>query len=109
MRTQLVVADYLKARGWPHATPAGSGRAGVDVLNTPDIAVEVKARREFNPGAYLRQAEGVADGRHPFAVLRLDGQGDTDPGQYVVLTRLEEHVRLLHAAGYGDPTTKETP
>jgi hypothetical protein len=104
MRTQLLVTEYLKERGWPHATSAGAGRSGVDVLNTPDIAVEVKARADLNPLAWVRQAETSADGRLPFVVFRCNGQGE-DAGKYLMMLRLEDGVPLLNAAGYGDTTT----
>lgn len=109
MRTQLLVARHLAAHGWPHATSAGSGRAGTDVLNTPDIACEVKARANLDPHAWVKQAEGAADGRLPFAVARMNGQGE-HPEQYVAFLRFGDLIHLLHAAGYGDPdTSKEQP
>ena len=103
MRTQLLVANHLAARGWPHATSAGSGRPGVDVLGTPDIACEVKARANLDPLAWVKQAEKDADGRLPFAVFRPNGMGET-PGRYVAFLRLDDLIDLLLAAGYGDPT-----
>lgn len=101
MRTQLLVAEYLKERGWPYATSAGAGRAGVDVLNTPDIAVEVKARSDLSPLAWVRQAEKAADGRLPMAVFRPNGMGE-HPGQFLAMLRLSDLVQLLGEAGYGD-------
>lgn len=103
MRSQLVVAQWFKARGWPFAEPAGSGRSGVDVLGTVDIAVEVKARTDFSPLAWIRQARSYAAGRLPFVVFRCNGQGETTVGEWPVLIRLEDFTRLLHEAGYGDP------
>lgn len=108
MRTQLLVADYLKDHGWPHATSAGAGRAGVDVLNTPDIAVEVKARTDLSPLAWVRQAEKEADGRLPFAVFRPNGMGE-HPGQFLAMLRLSDLVKLLQEAGYGDPDAANGP
>ena len=100
MRTQLLVTQYLKERGWPYAESAGAGRSGTDVLGTPDIAVEVKARTDLNPLAWLKQAEAAADGRLPLAVFRCNGQGE-DAARYLTLLRLEDVVGLLRAAGYG--------
>lgn len=105
MRTQLLVAQHLAANGWPHATSAGSGRSGVDILGTPDIAVEVKARADLNPLAWLKQAEAAADGRLPMAVFRPNGLGER-PGQFLTLMRLDDLIELLHAAGYGDTPTE---
>ncbi len=107
MRTQLVVAQWFKDRGWPFAEPAGSGRRGVDVLGTVDIAVEVKARRDFSPLAWIRQARSYAAGRLPFVVFRCNGQGEKTVGEWPVLLRLEDFTRLLHEAGYGDTTTDQ--
>lgn len=106
MRTQLLVSDLLRGKGWPHATSAGSGRAGVDVLNTPDIAVEVKARTDLNPLAWVRQAEKDADGRLPFAVFRPNGMGE-HPEQFLAFIRFGDLVELLRAAGYGDGTEEQ--
>ena len=102
MRSQKLVADYLKDHGWPFASSAGAGRSGVDVLNTPDVAVEVKARANLDPHAWVKQAEKAADGRLPFAVARMNGQGE-HPDQWVAFLRLGDLVDLLNAAGYGDP------
>ena len=101
MRTQLLVTEYLQERGWPFATSAGSGRPGVDVLNCPDIAVEVKARAGLDPLAWVKQAEKDADGRLPFAVFRPNGMGE-DASRYVAFLRFGDLVDLLKQAGYGD-------
>ena len=102
MRSQKVVAEWFAKRGWPFAEPAGAGRQGSDVTGTPDIAVEVKARRNFDPVAWVRQAEEAADGRLPFVVMRGNGQGEKTVGDWIVLTRLETFTQLLREAGYGD-------
>ena len=101
LRTQKLVADYLKERGWPFAESAGSGRSGSDITGTVDLAIETKARSDLNPLAWVKQAEGAADGRLPMAVFRCNGQGE-DPSQYLALLRFGDLVDLLHAAGYGD-------
>lgn len=101
LRTQDLVAEYLKARGWPFAVSTGAGRPGVDVTGTPDIAVEVKARGDFNPAGWLKQAEKNADGRLPFAVFRPNGVGE-HPDRFLAVLRFGDLVELLRAAGYGD-------
>ena len=100
MRTQLLVAEYLKVHGWPFAESAGPGRSGVDILGTPDIAVEVKARADLSPLAWVRQAEQVADGRLPFAVFRPNGMGE-HPEDFLAMIRFGRQVELLNQAGYG--------
>lgn len=101
LRTQDLAAEYLKARGWPFAVSTGAGRPGVDVTGTPDIAVEVKARGDFNPAGWLKQAEKNADGRLPFAVFRPNGVGE-HPDRFLAVLRFGDLVELLRAAGYGD-------
>ena len=108
MRTQQLVAEWLADRGWPFAQSAGAGRSGADVTGTPDVCVEVKARANLDPLAWVKQAEKSADGRLPFAVVRCNGQGEADPGQWVAFLRLSDLTNLLRAAGYGDPLTEET-
>lgn len=101
LRSQKVVAEYLAAHGWPYAEPTGAGRQGSDILGTPDVAIEVKARAGFDPLAALRQAADAADGRLPFAVLRLNGQGETTVHEWVAVIRFGDLVRVLREAGYG--------
>jgi hypothetical protein len=100
--SQRIVADYLRQHGWPHARAIGAGESGADIVEVIDIAVEVKARRGFNPKAALEQAEANAHGRLPFAVIRLDGQGPASIDDWPVVVRFGEFVRLLAEAGYGD-------
>lgn len=102
-QTEHLVAEYLRPRGYPYAEAIGAGRNGADITGTPDIAVEVKGRRGFNPKAALDQAEANANGRLPFAVLRLDGQGPASIGAWPVVIRLDHFTELLYRAGYGDP------
>lgn len=106
--TQRTVAAYLAVNGWPHATDVGAGRTGSDILGVPGLAVEVKARREYSPLAWLRQA---ATGLGlPLCVHRPDGMGPATVADWPVTLRLSDAVSLLRAAGYGDPEppTEET-
>ena len=106
MRTQQLVADYLRERGWPHASSAGAGRPGADILETPDVSIEVKARTDLAPLAWLRQAKAAAHGRLPLVVFRPNGLGE-HPEDFIAFVRLGDLLPVLHAAGYGDPHTEE--
>jgi hypothetical protein len=64
------------------------------VLGLP-FSVEVKARAGFNPKAYLEQAKKHAKGGLGFAVLRLNGQGETHPEDYACIISLGDLVNLL--------------
>lgn len=102
--TQRAVARYLVANGWPYATDAGAGRNGADILGTPGLAIEVKARRDFSPLAWLRQAAQTLGGV-PICVHRPDGMGEASVAAWPVTMRLCDAVTLLRDAGYGDPRT----
>ena len=107
--TQRAVAAYLATNGWPYATDAGAGRPGKDILGTPGLSIEVKARRDYDPLAWLRQA-ATSPGL-PIVIHRPDGMGPATVANWPVTMRLADVVGLLRAAGYGNPTDegKETP
>lgn len=99
--TEKILAEYYQVNGWPFAERTGAGRAGVDVTGMPGLACEVKARRGFEPVAWLKQAEtrpGV-----PFVVFRPNGFGEASVSRWGVLMTVEEHTKLLRAAGFGSP------
>lgn len=102
MRTQALVAELMRTRGWPFAESAGAGRSGADITGTVDVAVEVKARTDLSPLAWVRQAESAANGRLPFAVFRPNGMGE-HPDQFLAMLRFGDLLDLLNAAGYGAP------
>lgn len=102
-RSQKVLAMYLAEHGFPFAESAGAGRSGSDVTGTIGIDWEVKARTGFNPSAAIKQLKERHNGKDlPVAVLRLNGQGEANIGEWVTLLRLEDFVQLLRDAGYGD-------
>ena len=106
-RSQAVVAQWFRERGWFFAESTGAGRSGVDVTGMPGLAVEVKARREFSPTAWLKQARADARGGLPFVVFRGDGQGEKSVHEWGVLLTLADMTTLLHEAGYGSPEQAE--
>ena len=110
--TQRLVANYLRGHGFPHAEPVGAGRSGTDVTGCPGLDFEVKARRGLDLPGLLRQlAERGDSDLLGVGVLRLDGQGPATVADWPVVLRLDDAVRLLRAAGYGDPepTNQEAP
>lgn len=100
MRTQLVAARYLAERIWPHAESTGSGRPGADILGTPGVSIEVKARRDLAPLEWIKQAEKYPG--LPLVIFRPDGLGEASVGKWPVLLRLDDAITLLQEAGYGD-------
>lgn len=99
--TQTAVARWFQGNGWPYAESTGAGRTGSDITGIPGLACEVKARRDLNLLAWLRQA--AAGVGLPFVVHRPDGMGPASVAGWPVTLRLEDFTRLLHEAGYGDP------
>jgi len=92
-RTQKVLADYLK-QWWTYADTAGAGRQGEDILNIPTISIEVKARSDFQPLAWIKQAESNATGKLPMVIMRCNGQGE-DAGEYLAFVKVKDIMPIL--------------
>lgn len=93
MRTQKNVAE-LMCRWWPFAESTGSGRSGEDILGTPGISVEVKARSDFNPVGWLKQCKKNAGEMLPMVVSRPNGVGD-DAAEYLAIFRFGDIIEIL--------------
>lgn len=103
-RSQKVVADFLEANGFPYAEPTGAGRQGTDILGTPGIDWEVKARRGLVITELVRQLDARAqDGLLGVGVIRPDGMGEANVHMWPAVLTLADVVALLRAAGYGMP------
>jgi len=101
--TQRLVAAYWGANGWPYCTDAGAGRSGNDLINVPGIKAEIKARRDLNLAAWLRQASAARGDGLALVVHRPDGFGPATIGDWPMTFRQEDGLILLRQAGYGDP------
>lgn len=96
--SQRIVADHLRANGFPHAQPVGAGRSGSDITGVYGLDIEVKARRGFNPSEALKQlAERAAEGVMGVVVLRLDGQGPASIEEWPVVMRLGDVLPMLRS------------
>lgn len=98
-RTQAVVAAWLREHGWLKAESVWGSAPGKDILNTPGHAIEVKARRDFDPSKWLRQsARNAAEDERPCVIVRMDGQGES-PESYLVFRRLaDDELNLTREA-----------
>jgi hypothetical protein len=103
--SQRIVADYLRANGWPYAESAGAGRTGSDITGTLGLDWEIKARRALNLTALLQQLAARDEGLTGVGVVRVDGTGPATVHQWPAVLPLASLITLLRAAGYGDPTT----
>ena len=104
-RTQKVFAEYIQDI-FPYAEPTGAGRQGRDILSTPGVWFELKARAGFNPTAARKQIDAevkdeTLDMYKGVAVLRMNGQGEANIGEWVVCMRVDTLKELLKEAGYG--------
>jgi hypothetical protein len=96
-RTERVVATYLSQ--WWRSASIGRG-SGKDIHNVP-FDIEVKARSDFQPLAWLKQVEKRTQGKELSAVVcRMNGQGE-DAAEYLAFMRFQDLVQLLLPI-YGD-------
>ncbi len=90
MRTQRVIAEYLSEL-FPHCYPAGAGESGKDLRRTPGYSIEIKARTRLDIKGGLKQAQANATEEEvPVLIVRLNGQGEQNVGDWVVIQRLED-------------------
>lgn len=98
-QTERMVARAWEGDGWPHAEVVrGPGR---DLTGTPGVAVEIKARREWRPLEWMRQAQANAGDDIPIVVARPDGAGETTVDDWPAIVPHGVLRRLLREAGYG--------
>jgi len=91
-RTEHVVAAYF-AKYWERAVAVNSGASGSDILNTP-FHIEVKARKDFSPLAWVKQNERRPDGKLAFVVYRPNGVGE-NPENMLFIARMGDIMPLL--------------
>lgn len=94
----MLLAKRWQENGlYPFATDAGAGRPGRDILNTPGVFVEVKARGRLTLLETLAKCEQGAEAENelPLVVWRHNGQGETDPGLWTATMRLHHAEQLI--------------
>lgn len=105
--TEHAVAAYLAEHGWPHAEAVGAGAPGRDIKGVPGVAIEVKARRGFEPKAAMTQAIRNAGEDVPVVIVRPDGCGPATLAAWPAVLPVGTLVALLRLAGFGGPATEE--
>lgn len=92
--SQQIAAEFL----WP-VFPEAEGIAaslpGRDILKTPGWAIEVKATREFNPTAFMKQAMANCGDDWAFSIYRPKGYGEAKVSEWIALTTLGEMRHLI--------------
>jgi len=102
-KTQRNTALFLQ-RWFPHATSAGAGSQGSDVLHVP-FDVEVKARDRPSITEAFNQIKSRNLGVPGLVVFRMNGQGD-DASQYVAIMKLGELMEAISRCKCGSWTDK---
>jgi hypothetical protein len=75
MKAQVHAADFLRPL-FPWVNTVSGAAPGRDLRNTPGLAVEVKARRDFEPLAWLKQSRRNSDDDEmPIVIWQPDGYG----------------------------------
>ena len=101
-RTQRVIAEWLQ-QWYPYALPVASGNNGSDITGIP-YAIEVKARSDFSPLAWIKQAESNKGDKLSFVVSRCNGQGE-NAEEYLAFMRLGDLMKILQdRAPNNEPT-----
>jgi hypothetical protein len=93
--SELRLAEWLQGHGYPDATANAPGRPGPDLLHTPGLCIEVKARAGLDLPAWLRQAHRQAEtyGGTPLLIVRGGNQGPADIGAWAAIQRLDQWIR----------------
>jgi hypothetical protein len=97
--TEDQLAAWYQSYGWDNARPPERrGQPGRDILGMPGLAPEVKARANFDPLAWTRQASKNAGDDMPMVVLRANGQGEAQIAEWLVIRQLGHDTHLLGLA-----------
>lgn len=112
-KTEDLVAEWYRLHGWPDAKKVPASEGGTDITGMLYLWPEVKARGGFSPLAWIRQARKNARGGIPFVIMRCNGQGPEQLGEWLVIRPLAEDTFLLEMArdngalGYWDGDDSE--
>jgi hypothetical protein len=92
-QTEEWVAEFFRENGWPGAERRPASLPGSDIMGMPAFAIEVKARRNLNLPAWLKQASSQPG--LPMVIHRPDGFGKEKLALYPVTFRLQDVVPVL--------------
>lgn len=99
-KTQELLAEWFRDRGWLNAKARAASLPGIDVYDMPGLAPEVKATAGQDFTGALRQARANADGAVPFVIYRPKGYGPERIAEWLVVFDLQTATDLLQKAGY---------
>lgn len=105
---ETLVVGFLRMHGFPNAERRalhGVHDLG-DVTGTPGLVWEVKNQRSYSIPQWLRETldeQTNADADFGILVVKPNGVGASNVGQWWAVLPLEQVTALLRDAGYGDP------
>ena len=96
--TEQLVADWFRNAGvFPDAERRPASLPGTDLFNTPGYSFEIKARRAFDPQAWIRQAKkNVTSGTIPVVVMRPDGVGEENVANFLAFMTLDRFTWMVN-------------
>jgi hypothetical protein len=103
-RAELVVAEYLRTAGFPHAEPTRrsgwtTDRGDIDGLG-PELVIEVKDCKQWAIPAWLRELQDeIANADASNGVLIVKRRGQLDAGYWYAITLFSDWCRLAKDAG----------
>lgn len=100
-KSQELLAEWYRLRGWLNAKSRPASLPGVDVYDMLGLAPEVKATAGQDFTGALRQAKANASEDLAYVIYRPKGYGPEKIGQWIVAMTLDDHTQLLKDAGYG--------
>ena len=104
---ESALVKYLQANGFPMAERralTGSLDQG-DITGTPCLAWEVKNHKAYHIPEWLRETEietGNANADFGILAVKPNGVGLGNAGQWWAIMTMDQMVKLLREAGYGD-------
>ena len=105
---ESALVRFLSGQGFPNAERralTGQFDQG-DVTGTPCLAWEVKNHKTYHFPAWLKETETErinAKADFGILVVKPNGVGLTNAGQWWAVMSVADIVNLLRDAGYGDP------
>jgi hypothetical protein len=93
-KSQQIAAEFLHPV-FPEAEGIAASLPGRDILKTPGWAIEVKATKEFNPTAFMKQALANCGDDWAFSIYRPKGYGEAKVSEWIALTTLGEMRGLI--------------
>lgn len=93
-KSQEIAAEFLHPV-FPDARGVAASLPGRDILETPGWAIEVKATKDFNPTAFMKQAMKNCGDDWAFSIYRPKGYGEAKVSEWVALTTLGEMRGLI--------------